>query len=525
MASFAGFTDQQKQILGKQMGFDGPLNQFDNFLRSDPALAQRYAAYENKAKSMVEGAKAKRGYAEGGLIQTPVQPFLPSSQTSTNTTTPPGTTPSSTSPTVATNLQNSTTDSKGKTTTTGYVTNLPNLNSEGSQLSEDMLANPQEYASAPTTSTITENANQLMPEGSGQMAETAGATAQTATAANADQVAQTAAPTVTTSTSTPAVTNATQGMEAVQGAVSQNALAEAITVDPSVNATVRGQLEQLMTQFQDGNVPAWAAGAIRNANGLMAQRGLGSSSIAASATTQAAMESALEIAVRDASTYSTFELQNLNNRQQAALQNAQAFLQMDLVNLDAAQQTNVLKQQSIIQSIFSDQAAENATRQFNASSQGQTDQFFASLKSQTNQFNIAQQNAMEQFNTDEANSVSQFNAQLDAAREQFNATNRLVVDQSNAEWRRQVTTINNAEANENSRLSAQLNTSMTTAAYNNLMQKERDYYAFAYQSSESSLQRATDLAIARMGASASKSGAIGSALGSLAGSIVNNLFG
>lgn len=63
---------------------------------------------------------------------------------------------------------------------------------------------------------------------------------------------------------------------------------------------------------------------------------------------------------------------------------------------------------------------------------------------------------MEQFNAGESNAASLFKAQMEDQREQFNAQNRLVIDQSNATWRRQVTTTNNAEQNEANRLAAQL---------------------------------------------------------------------
>ena len=46
-----------------------------------------------------------------------------------------------------------------------------------------------------------------------------------------------------------------------------------------------------MAQFADGKTPAYAAGAIRNAQAMMAQRGLSASSMAGAAIMQAAMES------------------------------------------------------------------------------------------------------------------------------------------------------------------------------------------------------------------------------------------
>jgi hypothetical protein len=221
-------------------------------------------------------------------------------------------------------------------------------------------------------------------------------------------------------------------------------------------------------------------------------------------------------------------MQNLNNRQQARLVNAQAFLQMDLANLDAEQQTTMFKNQSIIQSLFTDQAAENASRQFNATSQGQTDQFFANLKTQVQQFNVAQTNAMEQFKAGQTDSVNMFNRQMNDAAEQFNASNRLVIDQSNAEWRRAVTTANNATVNEANRINAQTESGMTLAAYNNLMQRERDFYSFAFTAGENQLNRANELALAKLGisaadreASSNRTAAMWSAVGTLGASLIS----
>ena len=63
-----------------------------------------------------------------------------------------------------------------------------------------------------------------------------------------------------------------------------------------------------MSQFDDGQTPAWAAGSMRKATAIMNQRGLGASSMAGQAIIQAAMEAALPIAQIDA-----------GNKQQMAL--------------------------------------------------------------------------------------------------------------------------------------------------------------------------------------------------------------
>jgi len=98
---------------------------------------------------------------------------------------------------------------------------------------------------------------------------------------------------------------------------------QAATAQPSQKATVKGQLADLMSDFEGGETPAWAAGAMRAATTAMAQRGLGASSMAGQALVQAAMEASLPIAMADAQTVAGFEMANLSNRQARALQSAE----------------------------------------------------------------------------------------------------------------------------------------------------------------------------------------------------------
>ena len=87
-----------------------------------------------------------------------------------------------------------------------------------------------------------------------------------------------------------------------------------------------------MQQFEQGEVPPWARGAVRAAEQTLAARGLGASSIAGQAILDAAIEQALTIAQLDARTVAAFETQNLTNRQQAAMARAQyraQFMQLD----------------------------------------------------------------------------------------------------------------------------------------------------------------------------------------------------
>ena len=402
------------------------------------------------------------------------------------------------------------------------------------------------------------------------------------------------------------IAGSTVDMERVATAVNY----AAATGVPSTEATVQGQLTGLLEQFEGGETPAWAAGAMRAATAALASRGLGASSMAGQAVIQAAMESALPIAQADANTRAQFEAQNLSNRQQAAtfaaqqranflgvefdqafqtrvqnaarisdianinftaeqqvalenarlaqsvdlanlsnrnakvladaaamsqldltnlnnrqqaqVQQAQAFMQMDMANLNNEQQTSVFKTQQIANALLSDTAAENAARQFNASSENQTTQFFANLTATVEQFNSEQNNAMSRFNAGEANALEEFNAAQRNLRDQFNAANSLVVEQANAQWFQTVATTDNAAINQANRDAAAQANNMSQLAFNAVMQETRDLMSYAWQTANNDADRATQLALGKMSgdaaaaqAKASKSSGLWGAIGSI----------
>ena len=396
------------------------------------------------------------------------------------------------------------------------------------------------------------------------------------------------------------------------------------TADPSAKATVAGQLEGLMSQFEGGATPAWAAGALRNAQAAMAARGLSASSLAGQALVQAAMEAAVPIAQADAQTHATFEMQNLSNKQQAAMlaaeqrasflgqefdqnfqskvlnaatikeianknydtsvqialenarmaqsvdlanldaknakiladaaamtqiqsqnlsnqqqaamQNAQAFLDMDLANADREQQTAIFKSQARINAIMSDQAADNAAKQFNAASQNETKQFMATLQSQIEQFNANQKNSMTQFNVSERNAAAKFKAEQQARKKEFNASASLEIAKANTAWRQAVATENTRAINEANRLDAQNATTLTLAEYNAEMQGYRDLMSYALNAVESEKDRALEIittqmtteaqmAMAKMEGKASRTSALMTAAGSLAAEYISRKWG
>ena len=233
------------------------------------------------------------------------------------------------------------------------------------------------------------------------------------------------------------------------------------------------------------------------------------------------------LVVAEASALANMDLSNLNNRQQAAVQNAQNFLQMDMANLTNLQQTDMFKAQQRVQSLFTDQAAVNASRQFNATSQNQVDQFFANLATQVAQFNASQANAQAQYNAGQVNTVERFNGELNNQRDQFNAQNQLVIAQNNAQWRRQIATADTVAVNRANELNANALLDMSKTSYDNLWQYYADTMEWAWTSAENAQDRISDLAVAQLDAEIRKeisaeqsSSAAGQALGGLIGTVL-----
>ena len=381
-------------------------------------------------------------------------------------------------------------------------------------------------AIVPTAQNV--NANELL--------STSGvsATAPTATAPTATSYGATAATPATSQTvATPAqqaaanYTATTVGtaptMTAAQGTVTAPMTGQtgAITSD----ATVAGQLEGLQQQVQTAvaqgkDLPAWALGAQKLVEANMAKRGMGASSMYAEALAQGVMQSAVPIASQDAAAYKEMIFQNLNNRQQAAVTNAQSYLQMDMANLSNNQQANLQNLQARQASLFSDQAANNAASQFNATSQNQVDQFYKNLSTTVSTSNAQRADAMNQFSNSEANkisaqnannatavsqanaqteaSINQFNSQLTDQREKFNVQNQQVIDQSNANWRRHINTANTAAVNAANQTNAQNMLYMSNFAMSSLWQQWRDEASWTNEASQNNLERLHNLAVAAL---------------------------
>jgi len=485
------FNPQQQHNLLKQMGYDGPTDpkMMEAFLSSNPGAAARMGKFSRVVKK--RAGLAKGGLAAGdklsqAIINDPEK--LTTEAEVANIDVTPDTLVS---------------------TDTGQVEAAPTVEAT-------TVTNVEEAAKPVVTPTSLVEAVTAAPEVKKETANLEAATGTVSEGATVQAAQQTE--------------SSLEGLQAEQGkgilmdnpvqrkveegelisgsavdAAKVNKLAESIQAaeaTPTKQATVQGQLEGLMQQFEGGNTPAWAAGAMRAANATLAARGLGASSLAGQAVIQAAMESALPIAQVDASTFAQFEAQNLSNRQQTALFAAQqraTFLGQefdqnfqtrvmnaakvsDIANMNFTAEQNIAMENSRIVNTVNlenlnnrqamvmaqaaalanldvanlsnrQQAAVQNAQSFlqmdltNVSNEQQTSLFRAQSNIQALLTDQAAKNAASQFNASSENQTNQFFADLTSRVSQFNA------EQSNA-----IKQFNAGETNATKKFNAQLET-------------------------------------------------------------------
>jgi len=222
-----------------------------------------------------------------------------------------------------------------------------------------------------------------------------------------------------------------------------------------------------------------------------------------------------QVIMQDATTLAAMDMQDADALTKVSIENARNFLQKDLSNLTVEQQAFMLDSQQSQQRMLNATAAENASKQFNATTTNQTDQFMASLGQQLNLQNAAQATAMSQFNASEANrlaamnegntldaakftnqmnaQIDQFNTQIDFQRDQWNKQNAQAVEQSNVNWRRQTNMAETAAQNASNQLQAQQLFQLDQSEQAFLWQQLRDEATYYRQQYESEQQRKTTL--------------------------------
>ena len=468
------------QLARKFLGFQGPSEQLTNFLAANPAAAARMGKYQQAMAGMARN----RVGAQTGIVGTSLEDFQQMQQNLTSQTMQPiQSTVAGIQPTAGEFIP----VDAGSTVPIAPFAEAATV---GTVQQADMPteAGASTYTAATSFGDVSGVTSGMQPAQGTVSDQAQVAAAQQGTSAVSDLKAEQGTAIMMDNP----VQREIQDGELISGEANAEKAAafteqiQAATAEPSTKATVQGQLEGLMAQFEGGETPPWAAGSMRSAMAMLANRGLGASSLAGQAVIQAAMEAALPIAQIDAQTQAQFESQNLSNRQQRAmlaaqqrasfmqqefdqafqarvqnsarigdianmnftaeqqiaLENSRAANTMNLQNLSNTQalvmaEAAALSQLDMANLSNRQQAAVQNAQNFlqmdltNLSNEQQTAMFKAQQNIQALFTDQAAENAAAQFNASSENQTNQFFANLKSQTSQFNATQQNAMDQFN----------------------------------------------------------------------------------------------
>jgi len=491
MAMFKAFKPSGMEKIARSMGYQGGMDKFQDFLATDPARQQQMDMYTNKAMQMAKGGVVKK-MQTGGVATTSTDPTSTVTDFSVAQTLDPKLPEGGVTKTVMTPSDASQELTQGTGSLTGSV-QVPTAIAETyqSDMPTQTGANLMQADTVSAEVDAAVNATQAAQANPDDPRSQITAAQQTQSSVGNLQAAQGNSFLINNP-----VQRQLQNGELISGtgvdaakaaALTAQTQAAAATANPSQQTMVANQLDGLMQQFQGGQPPAWAAGAMRSATAAMAARGMGASSLAGQAIVQAAMESALPIAMADAQTVAKFESQNLSNRQQSAmlaaeqrakfmgqefdqtfqakvmnaskisdianqnftaeqqvqLENSRAVNSMNLANLNNTQALVMAEAAALAQldtanlSNRQQSAVQNAQNflqmdMANLSNRQQTELFKAQQRTQALFTDQAATNAAAQFNASSQNQVDQFFANLATQASQFNATQANAQQQFNA---------------------------------------------------------------------------------------------
>ena len=367
------FTAKQKEIVARKLGYDGPMQGFDDFLNSSPALGMKYATITDKfATRMAKGGDVVK-MAAGGILSnlTPAQQRAADNLGRTDTVTTARSTPGAAGAPAA---PGATTFTAAQTATPAGATAVNAGRADSVSVTNAAVPTAITVptpikavdAKAASSATGVSDAMKLLSAEQGTVSEAAKIgvveTKPADTVVKDIKAAQGEAAKVIGAPTRTAVEGEMVSGTAVDKTKVEETLAKTKAEEGTVteDMTVQGQLNKLLTNFDAGSPPPWAAASMRAANAAMAARGLGASSMAGQAIIQATLEAATPIAAADAKVFETMGLQNLSNRQQTAMlvgQQRAAFLGQEF---DQTFQTRVLNAAKV---------ADIANRNFDAGTQ------------------------------------------------------------------------------------------------------------------------------------------------------------
>ena len=279
---FGGFKPEAQERIAQSLGYTGEMEKFDQFLEENPEKKEQMDKYTESAKQMAEGGYVQK-FSNGGQPQSTtvsLQQYDP-------------------------RVLNQQFIPQATTTSLGGVADIPKtfvgratqpalptgstIVPVGTQLEQGQVVSPysgQIGGSLALPTAMAETSQAFMPQFTGanlmSPVEATGAVQNAAEQRQAAQLDQ-----VSTITAAQQTGTSIDNLQAAQGTgilmnnpvqrqiqsgelISEVANAEvakkfteeveAATATPTKQATVQGQLESIMAQYEGGNTPAWAAG-------------------------------------------------------------------------------------------------------------------------------------------------------------------------------------------------------------------------------------------------------------------------
>ena len=204
--------------------------------------------------------------------------------------------------------------------------------------------------------------------------------------------------------------------------VTQPALVAAVAELPE-EALVSAQMDKLLEDLEDNEVPTWARPAVDAVNSMMVQRGLQASTVGRDALFNSIIQSAFPIAQANAQALQTRATQNLSNQQALIQENqiAADFLsknaafqqQMELANLNNDQQMRLANLSARNQTASEQMTADQQTELANLNARLQTNLLQGKIAQQLGvaQLSVDQQRAIQNASMTANMDLTQFNAE------------------------------------------------------------------------------------------------------------------
>jgi hypothetical protein len=255
------FTEKQREIVARKMGYDGPMRMFEEYLQSTPSDAQKYMSVTDKYQKRMDNGGLVKKFAEGGLAndainstavkqlynqylgraasEPEIQNWLAGSSSLAQII--EGVSGSEEAAAFKNNSTAASTSTGGATTTpltTGGATTTPLTTGVPTTGAPSMTAAPS-YTAATTAITDDMKVQTQAP--------TAASVAATSQIGKVDTVETPTPVTAGTITPTLAATGVQQELDklpTITGSVSDQATAQAITQDPATTAVSNLQAEQ-----------------------------------------------------------------------------------------------------------------------------------------------------------------------------------------------------------------------------------------------------------------------------------------